>query len=245
VEEPLTSTGQRLECRPDALPYHSADRGIPLFQSMGLLGQRMNLAAFRQLRAQKGTHWGEINHARGYFADAVAAGNSYPTIAIVFQTDEPTPSAVWYQVDPSGGRTLLCASPSNFNYDGASTKRTRWWAFIDFAGTGYAAPNTYDSGGVYDTSGWVYDAPSLQAQQDLAAMFSTWHSSHSWLGGVVGIWPAASGAPFPTSSGTPTQNSAGWWSLPNGAGTWASIVGADGRGSRPPNFVWFLDNPAP
>jgi len=52
------------------------------------------------------------------------------------------------------------------------------------------------------------------------------------------------GAPFPTAAGTPTQDASGWWSLPNGANTWAGYVDpATGLGTRPPNFQWIYDNP--
>lgn len=251
VEEPRTATGQRWECQPDALPYHSLDRGIQLYKTEGLQSQRQRLAAWWPLRARRGTHWGEIEHVRPYFADRVAAGFAYPTIAIVFQSNEGTPAAYWYQMDPSGGRTILRVSPSNFNIGGVVAARTQWAAFVDMTGTGYTAPHTYDSGGIYDTSGWQYDEDgatpfTVQAQADIAGMFSSWHSALSWLTFLAIVWPVGGGAAFPTAAGVPTQDATGWWSLPNGAGTWAGLVNpTTGLGTRPPNFQFILDNQPP
>lgn len=247
----LLSDGRRIECQPDALPLHSADRGIKLYPTEGILSQRIRLSQWWQLHAARGTHWGEIAHARPYFADRVAAGFGYPAITIGFQTNEGTPRAAWAQVDPSGNRTLLYTSPSNLNYDGFSTLRSRWWVFVDMAGTGYSPPETYDSGGIYDTSGWQYDAGApvpftAAAGADVASMFYDWKAAHSWCGGVVAVWPQSGGAPFPTAGGTPAQDATGWWSLPNGANTWAGYVDpGTGKGTRPPNFLWLYDNPAP
>lgn len=246
VEEPLTSTGQRIEAQPDALPFHSLDRGIKIYASMGLLAQRQNIAKFRQLHAQRGTHWGEILHVRAYFADAVAAGYAYPRITIVFQDNEGTPVAIWYSIAPDGTRTLLRVSPSNFNYDGRNSDRTRWWAFLDMTGTGYTLPALWGSFSWGDGTLWGQGGLrpfTAQAQQDIAAMFNDWHSAHSWLAGVVAVWPGVGGAAFPSAAGTPTQDASGWWSLPNGAGTWQDIVlpAPDGRASRPPNFQWVYE----
>jgi len=241
--------GRRIECQPDALPWHSADRGIKLYPTEGELSQRIRLSQWRQLHAERGTHWGEIRHVRPYFADRVAAGYTYPTIAIVHQTNEATPRAVWYQVDPSGARTMRRAATSNFDYDGQPVKRSRWWAFLDMTGTGYTPPETYDSGGIYDTSGWVYDAGgayplTLDAQADIVSMFTDWKAAHSWCAGVILVWPQVGGGAFPTYNATPAQDATGWWSLPNEK--WALTYDpSSGLGTRPPNFIWTLDNPAP
>lgn len=236
--------GRLIECEEFVLPLHSEQRGIKLYATEPTLSKRIRLANWWQLHQQRGTHWGEIAHVRPYFSTAAA----YPTISIVFQDNAGTPAAWWYQVDPSGNRTLRRTSPSNFDFDGNNTKRTRWWAFLNMSGTGYSPPQTYDSGGTYDVSGWQYDQGTFTAamQADVASMFSDWQSAHSWLAGVIAVWPQVGGAAFPTAATTPTQDAAGWWSLPNGANTWGSLVDpTTGLTTRPPNFLWILDNPAP
>ena len=240
--------GRLIECAPLALQAHAADRGILTYPTQGELALRVACSQWHQLHQARGTHWGEIMHARAYFADQVAAGFAYPRIAVVFQDNEGSPAARWYQVDAAGNRTLLVG---NFNYDGFNLCRSRVWAFIDMTGTGYTPPETYDSGGIYDASGWRYDAggsrPFTAAMGvDVAAMFFDWKAAHSWLAGVVAVWPQAGGAPFPTAAGTPTQDATGWWSLPNGAGTWSVLANpGTGLGTRPPNFIWLLDSQAP
>jgi|SRR6185312_3254598 len=230
--------GRLIECEPIVLPVHAAMRGIRLYNTESPLSKRIRLSQHLWLKKMRGTPWGEIEHVRPYFSECPA----YPTIAIVFQDDDAPPGAMWYQVDPAGARTLKYIAPSNFNYDDQPMLCSRWWAFVDMTGTGYAAPNVYDSGGQYDTSGWIYDAPSLQAQQDIASMFLDWSAAHSWLTGVALWWPMTGGAPFPSATGTPTQDATGWWPLPHGAGTWGSLVGPDGRSTRPPNLVWIYES---
>lgn len=249
IEEPVTATGQRIECQPDALPWISRDRGIPLYTTEGLLSQRQRLAAFRQLRAARSTHWGEMEHVRPYFSDAVALGYAYPRFTIVFQDGlTPTPGALWYSMAPDGSRTITRTAPSNMDYDGL-IKRTRWWVFIDMTGTGYTPPALWGGGWTWgDGTLWGSAGTrpfTAQAGFDIAQMFVNWHAAHSWLNGVIVVWPGVGGAAFPSATTTPTQDASGWWSLPNGPNTWASIVLPDGRASRPPNFQWLLDNPAP
>ncbi len=246
IEEPLTSGGNRIECQPDALPYHSSDRRIALYTTEGLQSQRQRLAAFRRLRARRGTHWGAIEHVRPYFADAVAAGYAYPRITIAFQDNEGTPAAVWYSVAPDGTRTALRVSPSNFDIDGRPTYRSRFAVFIDMTGTGYTPGPLW--GGFNWGDGTVWGAGGLrplstQAQQDIAGMLASWHAAHSWLQWVVLVWPGIGGAAMPSAATVAAQDAAGWWNVP--AGAWANLVAADGRGTRPPNFQFILSNPAP
>jgi hypothetical protein len=171
----------------------------------------------------------------------------FPKILLVWQ-DGAAASATYVSIDSAGTMAWEVASPSNFNYDNRPTKFARWWAFLDMSSSHFSLPHTYDSGGVFD-GGWEYDSGSTipltaQAMADIAQMFIDWKSAGDWLNGVVLVWPQVGGAPFPTPGGTPTQDAAGWWSLP--AGHWGSLVDpGDGRGTRPPNFTWIYDNPAP
>jgi hypothetical protein len=237
--------GRLIECAPLALQAHAADRGILTYPTQGELALRVACSQWHQLHQARGTHWGEIMHARAYFADQVAAGFAYPRIAVVFQDNEGSPAARWYQVDATGNRTLLVGT---FNYDGFNLYRSRVWAFIDMTGTGYTPPALWGAFNWGDGTLWGQGGarPFTAAMAaDVAAMFYDWKAAHSWLTGVVVVWPGVGGAPFPTAAGTPTQDAAGWWSLPNGANTWGGYVlpAPDGRASRPPNFQWIYDNP--
>ena len=238
--------GRLIECPDYVLPVHARNAGVVLYATEPPLCQRIRISQRYQIARMDGTHWGEIANVLPYFVECPAQ----PRIAIVFQDNRGTPGATWYQIDSSGNRSLLYTSPSNFSYDSFPSFRSRYWVFFDLTGTGYSPPNTYDSGGIYDTSGWIYDqGPPTpfppQRAADVVAMLLERKSAHSWLAGVAAWWPMTGGAPFPTASGVPTQDASGWWSLPNGSGTWAGYVGADGRGTRPPNLVWLYDNPAP
>lgn len=242
--------GRLWECEPFVLPIHADQRGIRLFPTESTLSKRIRVASHLVLKQKRGTHWGEIDYTRPYFAPdstAAFAPLAYPTFAIVFQTNEGTPRSVWYQVDSAGNRTVRCSSPSNFDIDGRPAYRSRFAVFIDMSATWYGAPWTYDSGHTYD-SGGMYDvgSPAFTGAQmaDVSAMLEDWKAAHSWLQWVVFWWPMTGGAPFPTWNATPTQAASGWWSLP--AGKWAQLVDpGTGLVTRPPNMVFALDNPAP
>lgn len=179
-EEPLLIGGRRIECEEDALSYHSLDRGITLYTTEPVLSRRMRLAAFRQLHARRGTHFGEIEHLRPYFASAVA----YPTIRIVFQTNEPTPSAVWYSVAPDGTRSIRRVTPSNWDWDGTPSKRCRFWCII-YLPPGYATDAaTWGGPEVWD-GGALWDGLPEAVFADLYQMIADWHSAHSFFAGLI------------------------------------------------------------
>lgn len=237
---PRLASGQRIECQPDALPYHSADRLIPLYPTEPVLSQRVRLSRWRQLHAQRGTHRGEMNHVQPYFLPAV----TLPVLRIVHQAAPGAP-AIWHQLDGSGIYSLYSNGSGNFDYDGRSLW-SRWTAFVEMQGNAtYTPPHTYDDGHRYD-DGSIYDQGTpvpltAAAQADIATMFADWKGAHSWLGAVVLNW----GTPVDPTA-TPTQDATGWWSLPNGANTWAATVDpTTGLGTRPPYMLWIYDNPVP
>jgi hypothetical protein len=241
-----TDAGVLRECDTDALPYHARDRQIRLYSTEPILSQRIRLSQWHQIHKARASHWGEISNVRPYFATASA----YPNVAVVFQNNAGTPGATWYEMTSGGAQYVRTASPSNFNYDGQPSERTRFWFFLDLDSAGFSTPWTSDSGHTYD-SGGVYDvgsAPAFTAAAaaDVVAMIQEAQAAHSWLAGVVAWWPMTGGAAFPSYSGTPTQDASGWWSLPHGANTWASLVDpSTGKATRPPNMSWIYDNPSP
>lgn len=235
--------GRIIECEEAALPAHAADRGLLLYPSEGPLSQRVRLSQWHQLHQQRGTLWGTIAHVRPYFTDAVAAGFAYPQITIAWQTNEVTPAAIWYRVDPSGARTIRRVSPSNLNYDGVAAKRTRWLMLIEMAGTGYTLPALWGGFSWGDGTLWGQGGarPFTAGQQaDVAAMAGDWKAAHSWLLGVALIWPGYTAL---STTGTPTQDADGRWSLPNGANTWGVLADpGTGKATRPAGWQWILDN---
>lgn len=238
----LLADGSQIQCPPFVLPIHAEQRGITLYATEPEDSQRFRTSQWLQLHRRRGTHWGEIEHVLPYFLNMVNAGYAYPQITICFQDNAATPSAMWYRVDPSGNRILKKVTPSNFDYDNQAHKRTRWWAFLEMAGTGYTAPITYGSGHTYSDGsdyGQGGTNPFTAAMMaDIVNMFQDWHSAHSWLAGVILVWAPAS----LDILGTPTQDADGRWSLPNGH--WGTTVDPlTGKATRPYGFQWLLDSP--
>lgn len=226
--------GRLIECEEFVLPIHARQRGLPVYPTMPTLGTRVQLSQWWQRHARRGVHLGEMQYAQTYF---IGLSPALPQITIVHQ-DGAGASATWHRLSPAGAYSIHRQTPSNFDYDGQTSKWARWWAFIEMAGTGFTGPNKYDDGHTYD-DGAVYDAGDFAyaRQVDLAQMFQDWHSAGSYLAGVILVW---SGTLDPTA--TPTQDPTGWWNLPNGANTWAALVDpTTGLGTRPPNMQWIFD----
>ncbi len=227
------ATGQRIECQPDALPWHANDRALPLYGTEPLASKRYRLSRWHQLHARRGTPWGEMEHVQPYFLPGVA-----PVIHIVHQAGDGS-SATWRRMAADGTRSQHRATPSNFNYDGQTSKWSRWGAFLEMDGTAFTPPNTYDDGHTYD-DGAVYDAgganPFTAAQcADIVSMFLDWKAAHSWCMFIVLVWGTTVD---PTA--TPVQDPTGWWSLPNGK--WGSTVDpVTHLGTRPPYMQWIHD----
>lgn len=224
--------GRLIQCDAFVLPIHAEQRGLRLYSTEGELSQRIRLSQYLELHSQRGTHRGELNHVRPYFASLAA----FPTMWIVHQTGSGI--SIWHKMDPDGVYSVIRPATPNFNFDGQTTKRSRWWAFLEMEGTGVEAPNTYGDGHTYG-DGSIYGVGlSSRAQADVIAMFQDWKGAHSWLAGVILVW---AGAIDPTAA--PVQNASGWWSLPNGK--WGNIVDpSTGLGTRPPGFQWIYDHPA-
>lgn len=249
----LLADGRPIQCEPFVLPIHGQQRGIPLYPTEGVLSQRLRCADWWRLRATRGTFPGIYRHMAPYFADAVAAGFSYPAVDFVFQTNEATPAAIWtrFPAGRPGDLTLstpsiLRVSPSNFNFDGRPALRCRWWCFIRMAGTGFDHPLVYGGGAVYGGGG-VYGAAGLNPfsaarAHDVAQMVNDWKGAGDWLNGVAVIWTP--GAVDPSSS--PTQDADGRWILPNGVNTWAGLADPNtGKATRPLGVRWILEENAP
>lgn len=235
--------GYPLRCPANQLPTILHDRGLPSYPTEPEAGTRARATDWWRLHKQRGSHQGEMRHLAPYFLP------SYPQIAIAHQNGDGS-IATWHRLtagSPASGGSVYSATqanPSNFNWDGKTSEWSRFVVFVDMSTTGYTAPHTYDSGGIYDTSGWTYDGLTAQQALDIPQMILDWKAADSWCLAVVAVWPMVGGAPFPTAAGVPTQDATGWWSLPNGK--WGSPIDpGNGKITRPPNFTFLLDNPSP
>lgn len=227
-----------LLCPRELLPEIARDRGLPMYPGEPEEATRLRLSRWLQLHRQRGSHEGAMRHAQPYF---LGLGTALPTIRIVHQGGVG-PTANWHTLTPQGAYSKIRRYPSNFDFDGTgSTKWARWWVFIYMSGTGIAPPNTYDDGHAYN-DGARYDCGGLSAQNlvDIPGLFTSWKRAGTWCGGVALVWDAGDVDP----TGTPAQDASGWWSLPNGAGTWARPYNpATHLATRPPRVQWIYDNP--
>lgn len=254
---------QPLLCDVSALPHIAADRDILLYDTEPTFSQRYRLSKYLQLHRYRSTHFGEMSNIQPFFLGTDGLG-LIPTIKVVHQSGGGSPVATWHTLSPydasgeylgvspfppgsSGTYTVTTASPSNWNYDGQTSKWSRWWCIIHLP-PGYAHEITYDSGAVYD-AGAVYDGISALAVADIVAGLKEAKGGHSRLAGVIvtSLQPTDSipgfpGAhPFdPTSSST--TNADGSTNLP--VGNWGSVIGPDNKPTRPSWASWiYEDNP--
>lgn len=230
-----------LLCEPDALEYHSRDRGIQLYPSEPLESRRFRLARWRQLHAQRGTHQGELRHLQPYFLPALDApapfneGALYrlPKVRIVFQDGAGT-SATWVTLLGDGTVERHRQTPSNWDWDGVSARWARFWVILYVAGTALeTACVKYGSGHVFGEAGLAYGGIAAQAKADLVAMIRDWQSAHSLLWGFALARDATSFDPTATA----TTDAAGWTSLPTG--NWGRLIDpATNKRTRLPSATW-------
>jgi len=115
--------GHPLRCDPSALPVISRDRGITIYPTEPIDSKRARLADWWNLHRQRGTHQGELRNLAPYFLPAT------PLMRIVHQNGSGT-RATWHTLDSSGVYTIHKAEPSNWNWDGQTSKWARWWAIL-------------------------------------------------------------------------------------------------------------------
>jgi hypothetical protein len=226
--------GRLIECDAWVLPLHAAQRGITLYPTESELSKRIRIASWWKLHAHRGTHRGELEHVFPYFADRPAS----PTIWILHRSGSGV--TVRHKMDPSGAYSVT-RDGADFDFDGNTAKRSRWWAFLDMTGTGFTEPERYGTGRRYGDGG-IYgeggaDPFTAARKADVIAMLREWKSASSRLAGVALFWGSSA---FDPTSATPVQDATGWWSMP--AGHWGRLVVNDGRASRPPGLVWIHED---
>lgn len=217
-----------LRCDPSAFPVLSVDRSIRLYPSEPESSKRDRLAHWLQHHRQRATHWGELLHSQPYF------GDEHPVMRIVHQ-DGAGASATWWSIAADGSLSDHKAVPSNWDYDGQTSKWSRFWVIL------YVPPSIfslahYDDGSVYD-GGAVYDGITTQVALDIAAMIRESKGGHSQLQAYILATDPASFDPTATAVTDPE----GWTSLP--IGNWGTSMSGppDSVYTRPRSAVWIYE----
>lgn len=176
-----TRAGTLLQCDPDVLPWHAGDRGIRLYDTEPELSKRVRLGQWRQLKKRRGSHQGELRNLQPFWL--AEATSILPTMRIVHQSNEATPTATWHTLSPEGVYSVVKRSPSNWNYDGQPTKKARFWLII-YLPEGYGSPVYYDGVDTYD-GGAVYDGLTTAVIADIVGAIKEAKAAHSRLAGVI------------------------------------------------------------
>ena len=178
-----TSTGTLLQCDADVLPWHAADRGIRLYDSEPELSKRVRLGQWRQLKKRRGSHQGELRNLQPFWL--AEATSILPTMRIVHQSNEGTPTATWHTLSSEGVYSVHRASPSNWNYDGQASKWARFWLIIYLPSSlAYGEPVYYDAGEAFD-GGSIYDGLTSAVIADIVAAVKEAKAAHSRLSGII------------------------------------------------------------
>ena len=218
--------GALFECPADVLPYHSRDRGIRLYSSEPELSQRYRLSRFRQLKKTRGSHPGELLNLQPFWLSE--ATSVLPTMRVVFQDNRGTPGAEWYTLSPNGLLSKRQQNTSNWNYDGQTTLRTRFWVIIHLP-VGYTDAIVYGDGSVYG-GGAIYGGITSRAIADMVEAIKEAKAAHSRLAGIIATElqptdpiPDVAGVHYPFDpTDTAQALTGGGTSLP--VGNWADAV---------------------
>lgn len=205
-----------LRCDPSAFPVLSVDRTIRLYPSEPDASKRIRLANWLQHHRRRATHLGELLHSQPYFAPET------PVMRIVHQ-DGAGDSATWWSIAADGSLSEHKAVPSNWDYDGAAHKWSRFWVILYVPASIFSLIH-YDDGTLYD-EGAVYDGLLTQIALDITAMMFESKAGHSRLEAYILATDPASFDPTATAVVSPE----GWTTLP--ISNWGIII------SSPPECV--------
>jgi hypothetical protein len=215
--------GQPLRCDASALPRLSRDRGITIYETEPEVSQRFRLSRSPQLRRQFGTHQGEMRNVAPFFQPV------QPLMRIVHQSGDGA-RATWHTLNTDDTFEVHKAEPSNWDWDGQTTRWSRWWAIIYYeAALPWLEPAEWNDGTEYG-DGTLWDGgPTAEQIRDIVAGLKEAQGTHSALWGVIVTRDPASFDPTATA----TVHADGWSSLP--IGNWAFAIDNDtGLPSRPP-----------
>lgn len=218
-----------LRCDSSALPTLSRERGIRIYPTEPEASKRYRLSRWWQLRRQFGTHIGQGNNIAPMFLP------STPTIRFVHQ-DGNGAGAMWWTRSPAGVWSVHRQTPSNWNFDGATAKCTRYWCII-YRPAIYGDVPLWNDGGHWDDDGRYWDGlPNAAQIADIVAGIKDAGEPSSMLWGV-----AICNEPTALD---PTGTSAvlGDGSTTYPGGNWGfRIDNTTGVPTRPPYLSWIYD----
>lgn len=221
-------SGQPLRCDEEVLPILGRDRSIPFFPGESVESKRRRLAAWKQLHRTRGTHVGEMRQSQPYFLPEA------PLMRIVHQSGGASPIATWHTLAPDGSYSIHRATPSNWNWDGQTSKWSRFWVIL-YVPTSFASLIRYGDGHRYGDGSVYAGTASPVISQDLVNMILNWKSAHSALWGYCLATDPTSFDPTASIVVDP----AGWSSLPNG--NWGQPLTSAGVRTRLPSALWIYD----
>jgi hypothetical protein len=235
------SSGQRIECQPDALPYHATDRSLTLYATEPLRSQRVRLSQWRQLHARRGTPRGVLEHVQPYFLGAL--GTSPVPLVRVVHTQRAAGLTDWHTLLADG--TYVIERRSYTSWD---VGLTPGWAEFDVIIYAQAnavqvpalpAAQTYDGGSAYD-DGSLWDGLAPAVIADIQSMVEEWHAAHARLRWIIVCDDESKCTPDEVL----VTDASGWTSLPS-AGNWLSLAYTSGpylgHNTRPPYLRFIYD----
>ena len=176
------ANGELLECDADTLGFHANDRGIRIYSSEPILSRRYRLSRWRQLKKRRGTHLGELDNLQPFWL--AEETSQLPTMRIVHQDNEGSPSSVWYTLTSAGVVEVHREITSNWNYGGLASKKSRFWLII-YLPPGYSSAVTYDDGSTVYDGGAIYDGVTTLAIRDMVDAVKEAKSAHSRLAAII------------------------------------------------------------
>ncbi len=240
------ANGDLLQCEADALPYHARDRRITLYDTEPETSQRFRLSRWRQLHARRGTHRGALEHLQPYFLGVDGLG-VLPRIRIVHQ-DGAGQGAMWHTLHGTLDEQLGLGAvssyvihrevPTNWDFDGQTSKWSRHWAIIYLSGTSFANVAHWDTDSPPATwdGGAIWDGIRGAILTDWISMLRDWGAAHSQLAGVI----LARNLTDLNPMGLASVSGEGWSTLP--VGNWGKLVDpTTGKPTRDPSLSWIYD----
>jgi hypothetical protein len=240
-----------LECDRESLTTIAYDRSMRFYGTEPEESTRYRLSRWLQLHRQRGTHQGELRHAQLYFYP------NAPVMRIVHQ-DGAGSSATWHTLNAAGEYSVYRKTPSNWNYDGATSRWGRFWVIL-YPPTGFLSGSnpqdnlahyggTHSGGyltaemvyGGYYTGGHIsslrnYDGLSTAVLSDLVDMIREWSRRREMLWGYIVAIDSGMFDPASTSVTMPS----GYTTMP--IGNWGSPMSSTGVRTRPPGALWVYD----
>jgi hypothetical protein len=175
-----------------------------------------------------------MRHLQPYFLP------DQPIIRIVHQdgrSDATARTATWWTLNADDSVTITERTPSNWDYDGQTSKWSRFWVIL-YAPASVLHKFHYDDGTAWD-GGAFYDWLTVaQAATDWVNMILEWQAAHSRLQAFIVATDPTSFDPTASAVTKPD----GWTTLPLN-GNWGSPLSPPpaAHATRPPTAFWIYE----